>query len=124
MKRYVGVALAFGSILPVFAGCLDPDPVVVDRTDRVTASEACLKCLITPNIPGPGCADEVAACRAAQSCNRGYDCTFQRGCIGGTVKQFVACLPACSLLAGFKPDDDPGRITGLRIYECLTRNGC
>jgi hypothetical protein len=125
MKRYVGAALAsFGLFVAWSAGCLDPEPVSIERTDLVTASPACLKCLATPDVPGPGCATEVAACRAAETCSRGYDCTFQRGCVGGTVKTFVACLPACTLAAGFKSQDDPGRIAGLHIYECLTRGGC
>ena len=88
------------------------------------ASAACLKCLTTPDVPGPGCADEVAACRVAQTCSRGYDCQFQRGCVGGTIKTFTACLPGCTLAAGFTSPDDPGRIAGLRIYECLTRGAC
>jgi hypothetical protein len=124
MKRYMAVATALGLFFPAWAGCLDPEPVHVERTDLVTASAACLKCLITPDVPGPGCADEVAACRAAQTCSRGYDCTFQRGCVGGSVKTFTNCLPACTVAAGFASQDDPGRIAGLRIYECLTRGGC
>jgi len=122
--KYIGISLALGFFGSAAAGCLDPEPVVIERTDQVMASAACLKCVSTPDVPGPGCADEVAACRTADTCSRGYDCTFQRGCVGGTVKTFVACLPACTLLAGFKSQDDPGREAGLRIYECLTRGGC
>jgi hypothetical protein len=122
--KYVGAALALGLSISAWTGCIDPEPIVVDRTDQVMASAECLKCVSTPDVPGPGCADEVAACRAAETCSRGYDCTFQRGCVGGTVKTFVACLPACTILAGFKSQDDPGREAGLRIYECLTRGGC
>jgi hypothetical protein len=116
--------LAFAWLAAASAGCLDPEPVSIERKELVTASPECLKCLVTPDVPGPGCADEVTACKAAQTCSRGYDCTFQRGCVGGSVKTFVACLPGCTILAGFKSQDDPGRIAGLRIYECLTRGGC
>jgi hypothetical protein len=122
--KFIEQALVFGLLAAGSVGCLDPEPVNVERKDQVTASAACLKCLSTPDVPGPGCADEVAACRAAQTCSRGYDCSFQRGCVGGTIKTFVACLPACTLAAGFMSQDDPGRIAGLRIYECLTRGGC
>src|SRR5215471_11444912 len=104
MKRYIGQA-ALGWFLAASVGCLDPEPVFVERNDQVTASAECLKCVTTPNVPGPGCADEVAACRAAPTCSRGYDCTFQRGCVGGSVKAFVACLPGCTLAAGFKSQD-------------------
>jgi hypothetical protein len=122
--KYIAWALAFGLFLAGAVGCLDPEPVFVERKDQVTASPACLKCLTTPDHPGPGCADEVAACRAAPSCSKGYDCSLQRGCIGGTVKGFVLCLPDCTLAAGFKSQDDPGRIAGLDLYTCLTRGGC
>jgi hypothetical protein len=124
MKGYIEKATVFGLLLGASVGCLDPEPVFIERKDQVTASPACLKCLTTPDVPGPGCADEVAACRAAATCSRGYDCTFQRGCVGGTVKAFTACLPACTLAAGFTAPDDPGRLAGLRVYECLTRGGC
>jgi hypothetical protein len=124
MKRYNEATLVLGLFFAASAGCLDPEPVTVERTDLVMASPACLQCLTTRDVPGPGCADEVAACRAAETCSRGYDCTFQHGCVGGSVKTFVNCLPACTVLAGFKQQDDPGREAGLRIFECLTRGAC
>jgi hypothetical protein len=110
------VALVASSV----GGCLDPEPVVIERKDRVTASPACLQCLASPH----GCGEELAACRAAPTCSRGYDCTFQRACVGGTVKTFVSCLPGCTIAAGFTSPDDPGRLAGLRIYECITRGAC
>jgi hypothetical protein len=127
MKWRVEATLVVGLLFTGW-GCLDPEPVVVERNDMATASAECLKCLSTPDTPGPGCADEVAACRAAPICSIGYDCQFQRGCVGGSTKTFNACLPGCTVAAGFSsPDtstDDPGRIAGLHIYQCLTRGAC
>ncbi len=122
--KLVSVA-AFACVLtPPFAGCLDPQPLPFSSSTNATASAACLKCLGTPDVPGPGCADEIAACRGTPTCSRSYDCSLQRGCIGGAVSALVACLPECTRAAGIQGSDDPGRITGLAVYECITRGAC
>jgi hypothetical protein len=114
--------LAF-AIAASFAGCLDPEPVVVVET-KVTPSAACLACLTTPDVPGPGCGDEIAYCLKWPTCHRSYDCSLQGGCIGGAVKLLVGCLPACTRAAGFDSVNDPGREAGLSVFQCLTRGGC
>jgi len=107
-----------------FARCVDPEPVVVSSPGRATPSADCLKCMATPDNPGPGCGDEIDQCFTAVTCHRSYDCSIEMGCIGGKIQQLVACLPACTMAAGFQSLDDPGRDYGLRVYECITRGAC
>ncbi len=119
-----GVSLFLAAVLGSFAHCVDPEPVVVSSPGRATPSAECLKCMATPDLPGPGCGDEIAKCFSAVTCHRSYDCSIEKGCIGGEVQQLVACLPACTIAAGFMSLDDPGRDYGLRVYECITRGAC
>jgi hypothetical protein len=128
MTRYPMRNVGKAALLVVFAvapltACIDPEPVVVVET-KVTPSPACLACLTTPDVPGPGCGDEITTCKMWPTCSRSYDCALQGGCIGGPVKTLVACLPACTRAAGFESLNDPGRTAGLRVFECLTRAGC
>jgi hypothetical protein len=106
-----------------FAACLTPE-VVDYKEDKVTASAACLKCIATADTPGPGCGDEIAVCREAPSCGKSLDCSLQNGCIGGEVQRLVACLPACTIAAGLGGPDDPGRSSGIRVFECITHGAC
>jgi hypothetical protein len=106
-----------------FAACLTPETIDY-KEDKVTASAACLKCLATADVPGPGCGDEIAVCRQAPSCSKSLDCELQMGCVGGTVQLLVSCLPPCTKAAGLGGPEDPGRVSGIRVFECLTHGPC
>jgi hypothetical protein len=84
----------------------------------------CLQCLNTPDVPGPGCGDEITACKAVPTCNRSYECSLASQCIGGSIQVLVACLPGCTDDAGFTGPDDPGRLTGYNVFTCITHGAC
>jgi hypothetical protein len=120
LARAIVVAIVAGS----FGACLTPEVVDYKEDNVVTASAECLKCMARGDVPGPGCGDEIAVCRESATCSKSYDCSLQKGCIGGTVQALVACLPACTLAAGLGGPDDPGRISGIRVFECITHGAC
>jgi len=106
-----------------FGGCLTPTTLDY-KEQNVMASAECLKCIATADTPGPGCGDEIAVCRQSSSCSKSLDCSLQRGCIGGTVQLLVSCLPECTRAAGLGGPEDPGRVSGIRVFECLTHGAC
>jgi hypothetical protein len=124
-SRRIILLAAFAAIaLGSFVACLTPELVDYKSDNVVTASAECLKCMATADAPGPGCGDEIVVCRKSPSCSKSYDCSLQRGCIGGTVQQLVSCLPECTLAAGLGGPDDPGRLSGIRVFECITHGAC
>jgi hypothetical protein len=106
-----------------FGACLSPATVDY-KEEKVVASAECLKCIARADSPGPGCGDEIADCRLTPSCSKSLDCSLQRGCIGGTVQKLVSCLPDCTRAAGLGGPEDPGRVSGIRVFECLTHGAC
>jgi hypothetical protein len=106
-----------------FGACLSPN-LVDYKEEKVVASADCLKCIARADTPGPGCGDEIAVCRESSSCSKSLDCSLQRGCIGGAVLLLVSCLPDCTRAAGLGGPEDPGRVSGIRVFECLTHGAC
>jgi hypothetical protein len=124
IAKIAGVSAFVGLLAAPFAGCLDPEPLPFSFEGKAMITAECLTCLNTPDTPGPGCGDEIAACKAVATCNRSLDCSLARQCIGGSVQVLVACLPECTNAAGFTGPDDPGRNTGFAVYTCITQGAC
>jgi hypothetical protein len=123
--KMAGLVAMFALLLACpFAACLTPEVVDYVENNVVMVSPACTKCMATPDTPGPGCGDEVAVCRSVPTCSKSYDCALQRTCIGGPVQRLVACLPDCTRLAQLGSNDDPGRLAGLKVFECITHGAC
>jgi hypothetical protein len=123
-RRIILVAAVAAIVAGSLAACLTPELVDYKSDNVVMASAECLRCMATSDVPGPGCGDEIAECRKSESCSKSYDCALQRSCIGGTVQTLVACLPECTVLAGLGGPEDPGRISGIRVFECITHGAC
>jgi hypothetical protein len=79
---------------PIDAG---PDAPDVDpRTD-------CQKCIETPDMPGPGCGDELAICLGDPKCRDTYDCMIRRNCLARANQQLIIlCGLPCAAEAGIQ----------------------
>jgi hypothetical protein len=115
---------AFGSVAAIaYAACITPERGDYSNESTAMASPACLKCMATPDVPGPGCGDEFAKCRQARTCARDLECSLAKGCFGSTVQQLLGCsTDFCSF--AFEGPDDPGRAAALAAVTCLTRGAC
>ena len=119
---------ALVSIAFVGTACLDLTPTVVGVAEggRDGASEeaqtACRECVLAAHEPGPGCADEFAACGLNDTCARIIACSFDDLCYGSTIKSYLACSAPCqSLLPAV---DDPAVPLLLPLYNCATTGSC
>jgi len=61
----------------------------------------CIACAMAPDVPGPGCATEFAACTANPECAAAYTCVIASGCLLLPTRQdFVVCATPCVVEAG------------------------
>ena len=86
----------------------DAAPVDVARVDGAPVDGGhdvyvppCLACIAAPDMPGPGCASEFAACMADPQCELAYLCVIKNGCfLAATRQEIVICATPCIVEAG------------------------
>ena len=80
----------------------------------------CIQCLEAPDQPGPGCADELADCRADPKCSATYDCVLAKSCLTkGEQKKIILCGLPCAQEAGIIAQDDPAAVLILGVVGCI-----
>ena len=137
----LGLGLAAGSGAAAGSACLDATPVTVSNeetipdgappsadvqpgdggTDREAeaAPSACDLCLHAPDTPGPGCADELAACQANPECGRAIACALGQGCFDmGSTAALVVCGLPCAAEAGIVTFTDPATTLAFNVFQC------
>ena len=130
-------ALSFAVAALGLAACLDmttvefvapvpdasPPPPVVDAgpdVPDVDTRPPCDQCLASPDQPGPGCADELAACLADTKCHAMYECVVAQQCLTkGSQKKIILCGLPCAESAGIVTQDEPAVVFVLAVVSCL-----
>lgn len=109
-------------------GCVDLTPVTVP--DAATPQDAemekdldrhalCRLCIAAPNLPGPGCGNQLDACQATDRCREIYDCVYASGCFAGANRnEVISCGIPCASEAGALNPDDPAIVAVLAITDC------
>jgi hypothetical protein len=96
-----------------------PLPTADSGSDAQTAADVCDACLHGPNDPGPGCADEYAACDADAKCKAQQEC-YQERCSTKTASADVfRCGSQCFADLGVAIDD-PASTLSYNIFLCST----
>jgi hypothetical protein len=104
----------------IAASCLDTAPITVASSSNVSSqSRECAACYVAPNVPGPGCADEVTACFADPKCKKAFQCSVDRGCFQGAKEQLITCGTDCASQAGFTSLADTAYALATKVYACL-----
>jgi hypothetical protein len=135
-------AAAVGSAFPSFLGglcvaavaCLDPTPIYVapfgadaspdgeivsDAAADVEPASACLHCLESPDHPGPGCLDEITACKANAECQAAFRCMLAHGCLDmGSAGALIQCGLPCAEDAGIT-GTDPAVVIAENVFGCV-----
>lgn len=114
----VMLAGLFASV--VVASCLDVSPIeVAAQTNSTTRSRECAACYVTPDVPGPGCGNEVTACYAEPKCKKAFQCSVERGCFQGARERLITCGQECASQAGFTSLADNAYLLASSVYTCL-----
>ena len=97
-----------------------PDTQIAEVSDAdADAPPTCRECIESPDVPGPGCATEVASCRASAKCKQIYECLFEAGCWATSVrKDFIICGLPCAIDAGVVSETDPDALAAIAVAEC------
>src|SRR5258706_10485088 len=104
----------------VVASCLDVAPIVVAAsTNASSKARECAVCYTAPDVPGPGCVDEVTACDADAKCKEAFDCSIEHGCFQGAREALISCGQACASEAGFTSLADNAYLLASNVYTCL-----
>ncbi|GAC1553066.1 MAG: hypothetical protein NVS3B10_15000 [Polyangiales bacterium] len=115
------------------AGCVDTTPVIVLNgdedgnvavvADAATVLADCLRCTNTPDVPGPGCLDEVTACRENSLCAAILVCAITDGCfVVPTREEEVRCGTRCADKIGIGSSTDPAVVLGAQLDACVRAN--
>lgn len=123
----------FAIVAAIVCACADTTPVLVidERNDASTldapeassALTACLQCLTTPDNPGPGCADEIAACEANAKCKITLECAVRKECfLAPSREDLINCGTACTDEAGIKTESDPSVALAASLDGCIEIN--
>ncbi len=112
-----------------------PPPPMVDAGSRdvVTEAEAgpppvvdvdlrspCEKCTEMLDMPGPGCATELATCLANAICNETWQCVLSSGCLLLVSRQdLVACSLPCVQEAGITSQASPEGMAAFGLAKCI-----
>jgi hypothetical protein len=122
VKRLISIAAVVASYA---FGCVDVTPIlVIDESDggspdAAAEQAACVACFEKPNDPGPGCGDELAACRAYPSCRAVIDCILEAHCVTQSRDQEVRCAAACFEKVGVRTAADPASVLGAKLDACV-----
>lgn len=78
----------------------------------------CRKCMLAPKDPGPGCANEFAACQGNELCVQHLECVEERGCSNlASREELFQCGSAC--YEDHHVDiNDPAVGLGYALYRC------
>lgn len=121
----------------VCIGCVDVTPIVLDdqsdaqkpdveggapETDSDAAS-SCISCIEAPNVPGPGCRDQVTACKVDIKCGFTYFCAKENGCFDKPNRtEEISCALPCAEKYGISDRaDDPSFVLAFAIDECASK---
>ena len=118
------------------AGCDDPSLITVEAPDGSGAPAvdggadgasfdlaACEACFMAPDMPGPGCGTEWAACQAQSDCNTDITCIEASGCFGRTQSGFITCGTTCSSTTSLSVGT-PGYTAIVDFFECVSMSAC
>lgn len=110
----------------MYVACLDVTPSVIVRKNGAKPREAqCLQCLEAPAVPGPGCGELIAGCRAETACKLELECSYSIGhCYGGTRDDLGACAQQCLKNGYFTSGMDPALAASSLFYDCIVRGPC
>src|SRR4051794_25728342 len=118
-----GFLLSSLIIAGAFASCIDVTPVVVvDDSQRMVGVDAgesaCVTCIRAPDMPGPGCATEVAACFTNARCHRSFDCGIATGCWNeASPADSITCVIQCGEKE--KIAEDPAALeVATTVFNC------
>ena len=131
-------ALTAASLVGLYA-CLDtnaidfvPAPITtlapVDAGPDVEDADLrrpCQRCVESPDEPGPGCGNAVAACVDDPVCVLVYQCALSRGCLEkADQRESVSCGVPCAEEAGVRSSSDPVVTLILGVTNCIAGNAC
>lgn len=78
----------------------------------------CQACLTAPDQPGPGCATELAACKANAECAAAMACAFAKACFDrGSLSALISCGYPCAVEAGITLTD-PAINLAYNLFQC------
>lgn len=114
MKTHGAIPRIVGAIvfvqLAVTIACVDTTPIEVPSAaldGGADANGACLACIESPNAPGPGCADELAACDQYALCTSTGQCAIASHCYDApSIADFASCSVECGEEIGIAADPD------------------
>jgi len=133
------VALAIGSLVAAgvvtVTACVDTTPFYVPPEDAsppppppvdagpdapdVDTRSSCQRCIETPDMPGPGCGDELAICLADPKCKGTYDCMLARGCLTkADQRKIILCGLPCAAEAGIVSQNEPAADEIYTVATC------
>lgn len=106
---------------------------VVDLGDAAVDGDAfvdvdnrppCVRCITTPDdASSPGCADEIAACRASPVCDQIYLCALANHCFEQpSFRDLVNCGLPCAAEAGVVSSQDPALLLVYNVAVCAQAN--
>lgn len=116
-----------------FVACLDATPVTVAPLDASAdalggmAPDArpdarltpCVRCIETPDQPGPGCGNELSTCMANTECAHALDCAIANGCFDlGSSGALISCGYPCAQEAGISTLNDPAITLAYGVFMC------
>ena len=137
------VLFILGALVSLAVACLDMSPVIVEtpptmRPDiyiplpdvdipdgadaaafDVDLRPPCQRCLESPDQPGPGCAQEIAACEANPQCAQVYACVIYSGCLYLASRSALAnCAIPCLQEAGVTSQTTPAGMAAYNLTIC------
>ena len=86
----------------------------------------CIACLQAPDVPGPGCGTEHAACFANPQCHAAYECAVANGCLLlQSGENAIICTTPCVVEAGIASASSPAGMAVQNIADCFyAEAGC
>jgi hypothetical protein len=138
-RRVVGLALvatAIGCAGAAAVACLDTTPIYVAAPDAapeppppdldagpdapdVDRRTLCQQCVEAPDMPGPGCGDELATCLADDKCKGAYECVIAKSCLlKGTQEKVVLCGLPCAADAGITSQFEQAAVDLYGVASC------
>jgi hypothetical protein len=97
------------------------DGAPVDGGHDVYVPPPCLACITAPDMPGPGCATEIAACMADTECEAVYLCVIATDCLLLPTRQdLLACATPCVTEAGITSECSKAGMLVDKAATCIT----
>ena len=140
MRLGVALILASSTALAGAAAvaCLDLTPIYVAPPDAappppppvdagpdapdVDQRPSCQKCIESPDVPGPGCSDELTACLGDPTCKSSYECILAAGCLTkGSRQKVILCGLPCAEEAGIVSQSEDAAVEILNVANCASK---